>query len=165
MPAARPARPVIGGWHGHRPDSVYAAAGERSSIQRMAMTISDSTLANFQDAAVFTHPDSGNALYRDFTGQTGNATDPAILRSGLKGQAGRPVHVQRHDLQHHGQPAVEPVRRWRAGQLGEHRRHQRRKPDDGDDPQLDVLPDQPSPSEPRRLRSTARTRFPTSTCW
>ena len=34
----------------------------------MAMTISNSTLANFQDAAVFAHPDSANALYRDWTG-------------------------------------------------------------------------------------------------
>ena len=53
----------------------------------MAMTISNSNLANFQDAAVFTHPDAANALARDWTGATSNAVPPPVTRSGLRGQA------------------------------------------------------------------------------
>ena len=34
----------------------------------MSFTIADSNLADFSDAAVFVHPDSLNALYRDWTG-------------------------------------------------------------------------------------------------
>ncbi len=90
-----PGAPVIGGWLGQKsgygPEGFFGGGFPGAPVNQlnsaMAMTISNSTLANFQDAAVFTHPDSGNALYRDWTGQTSNATPPPILRSGLKGQA------------------------------------------------------------------------------
>ena len=90
-----PGAPVIGGWLGQKsgygPEGFFGGGFPGAPVNQlnsaMAMTISNSTLANFQDAAVFTHPDSANALYRDWTGLTSNATPPPILRSGLKGQA------------------------------------------------------------------------------
>src|SRR5207244_4058487 len=52
----------------------------------MAMTISNSTLANFQDAAVFAHPDVANGFYRDWTGLTSNAQPPFPVRGSLRAQ-------------------------------------------------------------------------------
>src|SRR5262249_17242529 len=58
----------------------------------MAMTISNSKLGNFQDAAVFAHPNAANALFRDNTGNTSGTGTPFVgsgttIRSGIRGQA------------------------------------------------------------------------------
>src|SRR5262249_41100490 len=80
-----PGGPVIGGWR----DQPSGYAQPANQLNRaMAMPTSNSTLANFQDAAVFAHPDAGNALYRDDPGLTGGTGTPfvATSRSGLRGQ-------------------------------------------------------------------------------
>ncbi len=51
-----------------------------------AFTISDSNLDAFSDAAVFVHPDSVNALYRDWTGIKSNQNPPFPARGGLVGE-------------------------------------------------------------------------------
>src|SRR5262249_8198804 len=52
----------------------------------MAMTISSSNLDNFSDAAVFVHPDSGNALTRDLSLVSTGATPFPVRDSTLKGE-------------------------------------------------------------------------------
>ncbi len=51
-----------------------------------AFTIDDSNLSWFSDAAVFVHPDSVNALYRDWTGVANNQIPPPPKRGGLVGE-------------------------------------------------------------------------------
>ena len=63
----------------------YQLAGEPVQLG-VAFTIADSNLSDFSDAAVFVHPDSVNALYRDWTGVTDPATRPFPARGGLVGE-------------------------------------------------------------------------------
>src|SRR5262249_7114574 len=92
--SGNPGAPTLAdGWLGQKtgygPDSFlngFPGAPVNQLNSAMAMTISSSTLANFQDAAVFVHPDAGNAFYRDWTGITNNSTPPPPVRGGLRGQ-------------------------------------------------------------------------------
>ena len=57
----------------------------------MSLTIADSNLADFSDAAVFVHPAASGAIDFDWTGATGGVgTTPVVTRSSL---AGEPVFL------------------------------------------------------------------------
>ena len=69
-----------------------------SSTPRSTFTIDDSNLSDFSDAAVFVHPDSLDQLDRTDHGSR-PAHRPVPGPRHARGRAGRPLHVQRHDLE------------------------------------------------------------------
>ncbi len=117
----------------------------------MALTISDSNLANFSDAAVFVHPDAGLALIRDLAALSIPGASLFPTRSTtVEGRGRRPVHVQRHDQQ---------LERGRPGQLRHRGRHRLAQPDRAGPAEQHVLqqPDRPGHrTPPTSLRPPTR---------